>query len=92
MLQLSVILFAFQPLLKEVDEFGPRIDELNEVGNAFEAAQKGFLVTSPIRRSKHKFGFIPTADQYTALTLKDFYTNLCWILVYGVGFIVPDQM
>ena len=43
----------FQPLLQEYHEFSPKIDELNDIGNAYDAIQSGdSRPKSPMRFSK----------------------------------------
>jgi len=39
-------------LLNEYREFAAKIDELNEVGSAYDASLKGVEITTPIARSK----------------------------------------
>ena len=44
---------VFQPLLQEYYEFSPKIDELNDIGNAYDAIQSGdSRPKSPMRFSK----------------------------------------
>ena len=42
-----------QPMLKEYEEYNPKVDQVNELGNMFDAIQRGEPVTSPVRRSEY---------------------------------------
>ena len=42
----------FQPLIEEYYEFSPKVDELNDTGNAYDAIQSGDRPKSPMRFSK----------------------------------------
>lgn len=50
---ITLNLFFFQPMIQEYYEFSPRIDELNDVGNAYDAIQSGeSRPRSPMKFSK----------------------------------------
>lgn len=45
--------FYFQPMIQEYYEFSPKMDELNEVGHAYDVIQSGDTrPKSPMRFSK----------------------------------------
>ncbi len=52
-----ILLYIFQPLMTGYEEFSPKIDEVNDLGTAYDALQRGEqLSSSPIRRSKYQPG------------------------------------
>lgn len=73
-------------MLKDFEDHGPTIDDMNDVGNAYDALQKGMeQVTSPIRRSSSENHFPATAAQtlhiINGTTLGSFPPILLWWLV-----------
>lgn len=54
MSEIHVALFlVFQPLIRSFEEFNPKIDEVNELGNMLDALQRGEMMGSPVRRSEY---------------------------------------
>ena len=43
-----------EPLLVDYEAFGPRIDEVNDLGNVFDSMTRGDQTASPIRRTTSK--------------------------------------
>ena len=63
-----------QPLCQEYEDYSPRIDEVNDLGNAYDALQKGEPIGSPVRRSKYiqlliKTDFLKTKRKETSVII-----------------------
>ena len=48
------VVYYLQPLLRSYEDYNAKIDEVNELGNTYDALQRGEASASPIRRSESK--------------------------------------